>query len=78
MRLTVWDRTDSRVLQGALGLAFAIQAVVGAVLVLVGIYRLFQVARTLSAGEPFVPRNPLRLFGIAGLLAVGTMLDGLV
>ena len=142
MRLNVWDRTDSRVLQGALGLAFVIQAVVGflvpllsvgglldvassraiaatgqqttltesgglklatdsttltvadpslgqrvllelptvvtAVLVLVGIYWLFQVARTLSAGEPFVPRNPLRLFGIAGLLAVGTMLDGLL
>jgi hypothetical protein len=142
MRVNVWDRTDSRVLQAALGLAFVIQVVAGflipllhigglfgvansravaatgqpttlaesgglklatdstsltvtdpgvgqrvllelptvvtAVLVLVGIYWLFQIARTLSAGDPFVPRNPLRLFGIAGLLAVGTMLDGLL
>lgn len=48
------------------------------VLILFGIYLLFLIARTLCAGEPFTPRNPRRLYGIAVLIAVGTVVDGLL
>ncbi|MFG1815581.1 DUF2975 domain-containing protein [Kribbella sp. NPDC049174] len=47
--------------------------IVGAVLILLGIYLLFRIARTLCLGDPFAPHNPLRLFGIALLIAVGSV-----
>jgi hypothetical protein len=144
MRQSTWGRADTRLLQGLLGLAFVIQALIGlvipflsmagllntaivrdvpiagvvgnslvedggakltvsesatlnltdpslgervllnlpavfdTVLILLGLYWLFLVARTLSAGEPFAPRNPKRLFGIAVLIAVGSLGDSLL
>ncbi len=142
MNLT-WSRGDGRLLTSLLGLAFAIEAVVGllipalhvaglfaaessrdvgvsglgtalaeagslklsaaesatltvadpslgqrilldlpglfdAVPILLGIYWLFLVARTLSAGDPFAPRNPKRLFGIGVLIVVGSLGDSLL
>ncbi|TCO13146.1 DUF2975 family protein [Kribbella steppae] len=52
--------------------------IVGAVLILLGIYLLFRIARTLCLGDPFQPRNPLRLFGIAILIAVGSVAASLL
>ncbi|MEU4393377.1 DUF2975 domain-containing protein [Kribbella sp. NPDC023855] len=52
--------------------------VFAAVLILLGIWLLFQVARTLSAGEPFASRNPLRLYGIAVLLGIGYVVGSLL
>jgi hypothetical protein len=141
--LSRWGRTDSRALQGLLGLAFVVIAVTGLVLplltlagatgarieqdvrvtgaeavlaqadrvtlsvaesaqlsftdpslgqrvllvlptlvvsllILAGIYLVFLIARTLCAGEPFTPRNPRRLYGVAVLIVVGTVVDGLL
>ncbi|RZT15266.1 DUF2975 family protein [Kribbella sp. VKM Ac-2569] len=49
-----------------------------AVPILLGIYWLFLVARTLRAGDPFAPRNPRRVFGIAVLIAVGSLGDSVL
>jgi hypothetical protein len=59
-------------------LLFTLPTIFDAVLILLGIYWLFLVARTLSAGEPFASRNPSRLFGIAVLIAVGSVGDSLL
>ncbi|WP_433164765.1 DUF2975 domain-containing protein [Kribbella sp. CA-247076] len=59
-------------------LLLTLPSIVVAVLILFGIYLLFRIARTLSAGEPFTPRNPRRLYGLAVLIVVGTVVDGLV
>ena len=50
----------------------------GAVPILLGIYWLFLVARTLSTGDPFAPQNPRRLFGISILIVVGSLGDSLL
>jgi hypothetical protein len=46
--------------------------------ILLGIYWVFLLARSLSAGEPFAPRNPGRLFGISILIVVGSLGDNLL
>jgi hypothetical protein len=57
---------------------FTLPTIFDAVLILLGLYWLILVARTLSAGEPFASRNPSRLFGIAVLIAVGSVGDSLL
>jgi hypothetical protein len=52
--------------------------IVVSILILFGIYLIFLIARTLCAGEPFAPRNPRRLYGIAVLIVVGAVVDGLL
>jgi hypothetical protein len=52
--------------------------VFGAVLILLGIYWLFRIARTLCVGDPFAPRNPLRLYGIAFLIVIGSVVGSLL
>jgi hypothetical protein len=49
-----------------------------AVPILLGIYWLFLVARTLRAGDPFAPQNPRRVFGISILIAVGSLGDSVL
>ncbi|GAA1590302.1 hypothetical protein GCM10009804_53140 [Kribbella hippodromi] len=53
-------------------------ALFNAVPILLGLYLLFLVARTLSTGDPFEPRNPRRIFGISILIVIGSLGDGLL
>jgi hypothetical protein len=46
--------------------------------ILLGIYWVFLVARSVSAGDPFAPRNPGRVFGISILIVVGSLGENLL
>jgi hypothetical protein len=59
-------------------LLLELPTLVGALLILLGIYWVFRIARTLCVGDPFEPRNPLRLFGIALLIAIGSVVSSLL
>lgn len=50
----------------------------GAALMLLGLWLLFLVARTLCAGDPFEPRNPLRLYALGALIGVGSLVGSLL
>lgn len=80
LKLSAADTATLSVADPNLGqrVLLTLPSIVVAVLILFGIYLLFLIARTLSAGEPFAPRNPRRLYGIAVLIVVGTVVDGLV
>ncbi|TDO35827.1 DUF2975 family protein [Kribbella sp. VKM Ac-2527] len=80
MKLSVSESATLKVADPSLGerVLLDLPAVFYAVLILLGIYWLFLVARTLGAGDPFAPRNPFRLFGIAALIVVGTFGDSLL
>ena len=80
MKLSVSESATLEVADPSLGerVLLDLPAVFDAVLILLGIYWLFLVARTLSAGDPFAPRNPVRLFGITVLIIVGTFADSLL
>jgi len=80
LKLSVSESAMLTVVDPSLGqrVLLDLPAVVDAVLILLGIYWLFLVARTLCVGDPFAPRNPFRLFGIAVLIAVGTFVDSLL
>jgi hypothetical protein len=80
IKLSVSESATLEVADPSLGerVLLDLPAVFDAVLILLGIYWLFLVARTLGAGDPFAPRNPFRLFGIAALITVGTFADSLL
>ena len=79
-KLTVSDTARLAIADADLGqrIMFTLPTIFDTVLILLGLYWLILVARTLSAGEPFASRNPSRLFGIAVLIAVGSIGDSLL
>lgn len=79
-KLTVSESATLAIADPGLGqrVLFTLPGIFDAVLILLGLYWLILVARTLSAGEPFASRNPSRLFGIAVLIAVGSVGDSLL
>lgn len=79
-KLTVSDTARLAIADADLGqrILFMLPTIFDTLLILLGLYWLILVARTLSAGEPFASRNPSRLFGIAVLIAVGSVGDSLL